>query len=145
MKQTAKIALAHFTYFLSLARARARGKTCTLGDHTPGAARSLSGLFGGPRPDAPPGGGLQRRKAFGSGAIAQGALKALSGRLSADATGDVGYATPGVGPAGWRGTGTIRRFGGFLRFLGGRGSRGGKPGYFTLVLCDRGLLYTVFL
>ncbi len=46
-------------------------------------------------------GGLQRRGAYWPGApLAQGALKALSGRDVADVVGDVGYATPGIGAGG---------------------------------------------
>ncbi len=141
----ARVALAHFTYFLSLARARARGlgdwtrptarnwpsqgslppRPCGVVEaySTPGGRRPADGALS--RPDMAEGG-------LGGAAIAQGVEIALSGHDRADAAGDGPVLTPGIGPAGRpagrRRPGTIRRFGGFLRFLAGRGSVGGNQG-----------------
>ncbi len=82
--------------------------------------------------------------ALSGAGIAQGVEIALSGRDRADAAGDGAVWTPGIGAgqaggrqAGRRRPGMVRRFGGFLRFLWGRGSGGGKPGPVAgaMVLC----------
>ncbi len=65
---------------------------------TPGGRRPADGALS--RPDMAEG-------ALSGAGIAQGAEIALSGRDRADAAGDVGYATPGVGPPGAGGAATL--------------------------------------
>ncbi len=112
MRQTAKIALAHYTGYAPL-RARARRLETgsepppESGNHRGACLRGRAGSWKlirrlGLRPAD---GALSRpdvAEGALSGAIAQGAEIALSGRDRADAPGDVGYATPGIGRRGGR-------------------------------------------
>ncbi len=112
MRQTAKIALAHYTCYAPL-RARARGqrldpthrqKLVTTGEPTSGAVRGRESLFDALACGRRTGRCRDRTwaKAPWMGPGAQGAEIALSGRDRADAPGDVGYATPGIGRRGGR-------------------------------------------
>ena len=105
MRQTAKIALAHYTCYPPLARARARAETGSepppeSGNHRGACLRGRAGSWKlirrlGLRPAD---GALSRpdvaEGALSGAAIAQGAEIALSGRDRADAAGDVGCAGP---------------------------------------------------